>query len=182
MITDIMFEGMKKRFLTLNCFLGGFWDFTADLSSKDTAYTQEALPLHTDTTYFSDPAGLQLFHLLSHTDGEGGETVLVDGFRAAHNMKYQDNSAYKILKNTSIYAHASGNIDSSIQPCKAYPVINEDQARRVMQIRWNPADRAGIGMAISEISEWYQAAKYVYFFRFLPSICPVLIHESIVLF
>ena len=47
MIIDIMFEGMKKRSLTLNCFLGGFWDFTADLSSKDTAYTQEALPLHT---------------------------------------------------------------------------------------------------------------------------------------
>jgi trimethyllysine dioxygenase len=38
---------------------GGFYDFTADLASKDTAYTNIALEAHTDTTYFSDPAGLQ---------------------------------------------------------------------------------------------------------------------------
>ena len=42
---------------------GGFWDFTSDLSRKDTAYTTLALGVHTDTTYFSNPAGLQLFHL-----------------------------------------------------------------------------------------------------------------------
>ncbi|EPQ32483.1 uncharacterized protein PFL1_00677 [Pseudozyma flocculosa PF-1] len=46
---------------------GGFWDFTSDLSHGDTAYTDLALQAHTDTTYFTDPAGLQLFHLLSHT-------------------------------------------------------------------------------------------------------------------
>ena len=51
---------------------GGFYDFTADLASQDTAYTNIALEAHTDNTYFSDPAGLQAFHLLSHTDGSGG--------------------------------------------------------------------------------------------------------------
>jgi hypothetical protein len=34
---------------------GGFYDFTSDLSSKDTAYTSESLEPHTDTTYFTDP-------------------------------------------------------------------------------------------------------------------------------
>ena len=46
---------------------GGFYDFTADLTHKDTAYTNLALPAHTDNTYFTDPSGLQMFHLLSHT-------------------------------------------------------------------------------------------------------------------
>lgn len=46
---------------------GGFWDFTSDLAHGDTAYTDLALQAHTDTTYFTDPAGLQMFHLLSHT-------------------------------------------------------------------------------------------------------------------
>lgn len=31
---------------------GGFWDFTADLKMGDMAYTNEALPAHTDNTYF----------------------------------------------------------------------------------------------------------------------------------
>lgn len=38
-----------------NVIAGGFYDFTSDLSSKDTAYTSESLEPHTDTTYFTDP-------------------------------------------------------------------------------------------------------------------------------
>ncbi|CAO3566319.1 unnamed protein product [Mortierella alpina] len=38
---------------------GGFWDFTSDLGHGDTAYTDIALGVHTDTTYFTDPVGLQ---------------------------------------------------------------------------------------------------------------------------
>lgn len=45
---------------------GGFYDFIPDLAKADTAYTNLALPAHTDTTYFTEPAGLQAFHLLSH--------------------------------------------------------------------------------------------------------------------
>jgi Taurine catabolism dioxygenase TauD, TfdA family len=40
---------------------GGFWDFTNDLQHSDTAYTSLALPAHTDTTYYTQSAGLQLF-------------------------------------------------------------------------------------------------------------------------
>lgn len=44
---------------------GGFWDFTSDLSHSDTAYTPLPLAAHTDTTYYSQTAGLQLFVSLS---------------------------------------------------------------------------------------------------------------------
>ena len=36
---------------------GGFWDFAPNLEHADTAYTQLALNVHTDNTYFTDPAG-----------------------------------------------------------------------------------------------------------------------------
>jgi hypothetical protein len=45
-----------------NAFIGGFYDFTSDLSSKDTAYTSESLEPHTDTTYFTDPIVSFLVH------------------------------------------------------------------------------------------------------------------------
>ncbi|KAG6331400.1 hypothetical protein ID866_7686, partial [Astraeus odoratus] len=66
---------------------GKFWEFTADLSKGDTAYTTMALGAHTDNTCFTDPCGLQLFHLLSHTDGSGGASLLVDGFYVASLLK-----------------------------------------------------------------------------------------------
>lgn len=37
---------------------GGFYDFVPDMAKADTAYTNIALAAHTDTTYFTDPAGV----------------------------------------------------------------------------------------------------------------------------
>lgn len=36
---------------------GGFWDFTADESRGDTAYSNLALRAHTDNTYYTEPSG-----------------------------------------------------------------------------------------------------------------------------
>ena len=47
---------------------GKFWDFTADLARVDTAYTNLALPAHTDTTYFVRvvPSHIRSLLFLSH--------------------------------------------------------------------------------------------------------------------
>ncbi len=39
---------------------GEFWSFTNDNALSDTAWTNTALGAHTDTTYFSIPAGIQV--------------------------------------------------------------------------------------------------------------------------
>ncbi|KAF2084952.1 Trimethyllysine dioxygenase [Saccharata proteae CBS 121410] len=138
---------------------GGFWDFTSDLSSRDTAYTSLALAAHTDTTYFSDPAGLQLFHLLSHTDGSGGSSLLVDGFRCAAKLHHQDPAAYATLSNTPVYSHASGNEGISVQPYRAFPVLLHDEEGELVQVRWNNSDRLGIDAGVEGVREWYEAAR-----------------------
>ncbi|KAJ5477138.1 Trimethyllysine dioxygenase, partial [Penicillium diatomitis] len=140
---------------------GGFWDFTADLTYKDTAYTNEWLGAHTDNTYFSDPARLQLFHLLSHTDGKGGESLLVDGFAAAKKLAKTSPQSYKILSTSRHPWHASGNEDVCIQPSSTAPVFSvHDDTKAVYQIRWNNYDRAPkANWHINEQKEWYEAAR-----------------------
>jgi trimethyllysine dioxygenase len=150
-------------------FKGGFYDFTSDLTMKDTAYTSLALDAHTDTTYFSDPAGLQMFHLLSHTDGSGGKSLLVDGFRAAKRLKSISKLGYEWLCKTPIMWHASGNEGITITPGKKYPVFTQaDQARtdvkpRLLQVRWNNDDRGVVDMRRGrngvEAEKWYYAAR-----------------------
>ena len=144
-----------------NTHYGGFYDFTSDMASKDTAYTDQALDVHTDTTYFSDPAGLQAFHMLSHTDGEGGESVLVDGFNAASKLFEDDEGdAYEQLARTGIYWHASGNEDVSVQPHTAFPVLEHDPVRKhLFRVRWNNSDRAGIHASLDKVDEWYKCAS-----------------------
>ena len=139
---------------------GGFYDFTADLASKDTAYTNIALEAHTDTTYFSDPAGLQAFHLLSHTDGQGGASLLVDGFKVAEELLETDREAYRILSTVKVHGHASVNEGISIQPYRGFPVLEHDTATGdLIRVRWNSSDRASIELPIEEVETWYRAAR-----------------------
>ena len=153
-------EALLKRIAFIReTHYGGFYDFTADLASADTAYTNIALEAHTDNTYFSDPAGLQAFHLLSHTDGEGGASLLVDGFKVAHELQQEDKEAYRILSTVNVHAHASGNDGISIQPYRGFPVLEHDPATgNLLRVRWNSSDRASIELPIDEVEKWYDAA------------------------
>lgn len=148
---------------------GGFYDFIPDLALADTAYTNIALGAHTDTTYFTDPAGLQAFHLLSHTDnssknsGEnlGGQSLLVDGFYAASILKQEDPKAFEVLSRVKLPWHASGNKGITISPDKPYPVLEMDEGTgKLHRVRWNNDDR-GVVPFDSEYSpdEWYKAAR-----------------------
>ncbi|KAK1999711.1 trimethyllysine dioxygenase [Colletotrichum falcatum] len=150
---------------------GGFYDFIPDLAMADTAYTNIALPAHTDTTYFTDPAGLQAFHMLSHEpppgqeqpkDGKlGGESLLVDAFHAARILLKEDPKAYEILSKVRLPWHASGNKGITISPDKRYPVLELDEETGELQrVRWNNDDR-GVVPFTKHVSptEWYAAAR-----------------------
>lgn len=151
---------------------GGFYDFTADLAMADTAYTNIALPAHTDTTYFDDPAGLQAFHMLSHQPDSkggastqntnlGGESLLVDGFKAATILREESPSAYDILKKVRLPWHASGNKGIAITPELTYPVIEAlPRDNTLFRIRWNNDDRGVVPFHPEvTVEAWYQAAK-----------------------
>ncbi|PYH88215.1 trimethyllysine dioxygenase TmlH [Aspergillus ellipticus CBS 707.79] len=152
---------LDKIAFTRRTHYGGFWDFTADLSFKDTAYTNEPLGLHTDNTYFTDPARLQLFHLLSH-DGEGGDNLLVDGFQAAAILREESPEHCRILMETDMYYHASGNEGVCIQPVEPAPVFKVHPVlKRLYQIRWNNYDRAPKSdWSIEDQQAWYAAARH----------------------
>lgn len=134
---------------------------------KDTAYTTLSLSAHTDTTYFTDPAGLQMFHLLSHTDGKGGESLLVDGFKAAQILKEKSPQAFRTLYKVGITWHASGNEGITMTPAKRFPVIGfgdvgDERGQRLMQVRWNNDDRGVLSSSHNEkywIEQWYEAAR-----------------------
>ncbi|EPE25872.1 Clavaminate synthase-like protein [Glarea lozoyensis ATCC 20868] len=140
---------------------GGFYDFTSDLTMKDTAYTSQALAAHTDTAYFTDPAGLQMFHLLSHTEGTGGKSLLIDGFKAAQTLEREDEEAAHVLKNRRIGWHASGN-DGITIASKNFTVLRAEilpnNETTVTQVRWNNDDRSTLNYSPT-VWKWYDAAR-----------------------
>ncbi|WOO83468.1 Trimethyllysine dioxygenase [Vanrija pseudolonga] len=142
---------------------GGFWDFTADMSKGDLAYSNLALPAHTDTAYFTDPAGLQIFHCLSHLSppGTGGETLLVDAFYVASQLRERNPEAFETLARLPVPFHASGNEGTILRPPIDQPVLRLDQHGLLAQARWNNEDRCVLGdkWTPQDITQWYDAAR-----------------------
>ncbi|TLD19938.1 hypothetical protein PspLS_09483 [Pyricularia sp. CBS 133598] len=153
-----------------NTHYGGFYDFIPDLALADTAYTNLALPAHTDTTYFTEPAGLQAFHLLSHHPppsappgavAEGGKSLLVDGFQAASTLLKEDPQAYTILSTYKVHWHASGNKGIAITPSLLSPVLEMSSYHNPMRVRWNNDDRGVVPFTNQpEVNDAGHASRY----------------------
>ena len=65
------------------------------------AYTHDALANHTDLSNWEAPPGIQFLHCLNN-ESEGGESVLVDGFRVADQLREQDPESWQLLTEVRI--------------------------------------------------------------------------------
>ncbi|KAI0350027.1 Trimethyllysine dioxygenase [Trametes cingulata] len=157
-------EGLSRRIgFIRETQYGTFWDFTSDLAKGDTAYTTLALGAHTDTTYFTDPCGLQLFHLLEHSGGTGGATLLVDGFYVASILKELHPEAYELLSTVPVPTHAAGEPEALYTPStRSTPVLKHEDGELV-QVRWNNDDRSVLrNLRPDQVEPWYDAIRLWY--------------------
>ncbi|XP_047135498.1 trimethyllysine dioxygenase, mitochondrial isoform X1 [Hydra vulgaris] len=138
-------------------FYGDVWLTTnrseEDMDHADLAYSNVALPCHTDGTYFLDSPGLQMFHCHEHT-GTGGETVLVDGIGAAEKLKLTNPDAVEYLAKTWIPAtyYEKDRCSKALGPIiKINPYSKE-----IYQVRINDGDRDVLNcLSFDEIEKFY---------------------------
>ena len=134
---------------------GGFWDFQADLSKADTAYTNLELLPHTDGTYSHDAPGLQLLHCLAF-DGTGGQSTMVDGFRIAAELRAAEPDLYDVLARIEVPGQYIGD-GSHLMASR--PVFRHDRAGELVQVSFNNADRAPFLLPAPEMELFYDALR-----------------------
>jgi trimethyllysine dioxygenase len=134
---------------------GGFWDFQADLSKADTAYTNLELLPHTDGTYSHDAPGLQLLHCLAF-DGEGGLSTMVDGFRIAAELRTAEPELYDVLSRVDVPGQYIGDGSHLIA---SRPVFRHDRSGELLQVSFNNADRAPFLLPADEMERFYEALR-----------------------
>ena len=79
-----------------NSIFGGLWTFESDNKKADSAYSQEELRPHTDSTYSNDAPGLQLL-LCCKYNAKGGASIMVDGLSIARELKKNHQKLFKTL-------------------------------------------------------------------------------------
>ena len=133
----------------------GYYDFTANLEFKDTAYTSLAIGPHTDGTYSFDAPGYQMFHCLA-ADCTGGENVLIDGFRVAEVMAHEHADDYRVLTEIPVVGQYLEH-ERGIHLMARRPVFRLDARGQLAQISYNNHDRAPFLLPPEREAAFYRA-------------------------
>ncbi|KXJ22731.1 Trimethyllysine dioxygenase, mitochondrial [Exaiptasia diaphana] len=122
------------------------------LTHADIAYLNPALNCHTGHVYFATPAGLQAMHV-THHDGTGGLSLLVDGFKAAKDLYKEDTEAYEIL----IFEYTSkGHVLRH-----SHTILEVDPIKKeLLQLRYNNT-RVGplVHLSYEKMEKFYRAIR-----------------------
>ncbi|GFH53937.1 trimethyllysine dioxygenase [Chaetoceros tenuissimus] len=129
---------------------GGVWSthssqMTEGTSTADSAYGNDALPLHTDMTYYRDPPGLQIFTMVSPAD-QGGESIFTDGLAVGERMRKEYPKEFEILCSTSRrYRSIDDKTGWHLEACGPIFQTSSLNARNnfgpILSIRHNDLDR-----------------------------------------
>jgi gamma-butyrobetaine dioxygenase len=132
---------------------GRLFDVRSVVNPSNLAYTGLGLGGHTDNPYRDPAPTLQLLHCLSSSAG-GGENTLVDGFRAAHELRHRDPDAFALLSSRPIRFRYS---DEDTQLETEAPVIALDVRGEVCGVRFNTRSAAPFRLAEDEVEAYYRA-------------------------
>jgi len=134
---------------------GRHFDVRSVPNPNNLAYTAAALGVHTDNPYRDPTPGLQLLHCLE-ADAPGGDTILVDGFRAAELLRDEDSTAFSLLAWLPLdfrFADASADLAGRV------PVISTDFEGRVTAVHFNDRSMAPADLPEDLVESWYGAYR-----------------------
>jgi len=137
-----------------NSIFGDLWSFESNTEMADSAYTQEELRPHTDGTYNHDAPGLQLL-LCCEYEAEGGESIMVDGFKIAQILKENDKISYDTLSEIDIPGRYYGD---GVELIAKRPVF-KSRNQELIQVSFNNYDRAPFRFEKDLTLKFYEAIK-----------------------
>ena len=112
---------------------GGLWSFESNNDMADSAYTQDELRPHTDSTYSNDAPGLQLL-LCCHYEATGGESIMVDGFKIAEKIYKENRDLYTLLSEIEVTGQYIG--DGVFLEAKR-PIFKLNSNKELVQVSFN---------------------------------------------
>jgi len=134
---------------------GGLWSFESNNDMADSAYTQDELRPHTDSTYSNDAPGLQLL-LCCHYEATGGESIMVDGFKIAEKIYKENRDLYTLLSEIEVTGQYIG--DGVFLEAKR-PIFKLNSNKELVQVSFNNYDRAAFRMNDEKTLKFYDAIR-----------------------
>ncbi len=112
---------------------GDIFEVRIENDPNNLAFTNLPIAPHTDNPYRDPVPTLQLLHCLE-TNVEGGNSGLVDGFRAAMLLRNSDPESFDMLS-TRLFHFEYQNPTTHLTTTA--PIIKVDSMEEIIEIRWN---------------------------------------------
>jgi gamma-butyrobetaine dioxygenase len=134
---------------------GRLFDVVSIPYPNNLAYTAVALGVHTDNPYRDPTPGLQLLHCLE-AGAPGGDTLLVDGFHAAEELRRRHPDDFALLSRLPLPFHFA---DAGADLKAATPIISTDFEGQVTAVHFNNRSMAPLDLPEEDILPWYRAYR-----------------------
>ena len=134
---------------------GRLFDVRSEADPINLAYTGLGLQVHTDNPYRDPVPGLQLLHCLANA-AEGGNSVVVDGFKAALTLRAEQPQAFELLTRHPVrfaYANAATRLEARA------PMIGLAADGELTEVRFNNRSLAGIDAPGDAMAGFYAAYR-----------------------
>jgi gamma-butyrobetaine dioxygenase len=134
---------------------GQLFDVVSLPNPNNLAFTAAALGVHTDNPYRDPTPGLQLLHCLE-AGAPGGDTLLVDGFRGAAELRRRQPEEFAILARLPLPFHFA---DAKADLRATTPIISTDFEGAVTAVHFNNRSMAPLDLPEEQILPWYRAYR-----------------------
>jgi len=134
---------------------GRFFEVRTEPDPINLAYTGMGLSCHTDNPYRDPVPGLQLLHCLV-AESDGGESVVVDGFRAAQMLQAESGIDFDLLTRHAVpfrFASADAVLEARAR------LITLDDRGEVAEIRFNNRSIAAFDLDVEVMGAFYAAYR-----------------------
>ena len=124
---------------------------------NNSAYTSDALPLHTDLPNQEVPPGFQFLHCIANA-AEGGDSLFADGFAIAAALKEEAPEAFQLLCEVELPFRFHDQTDDIRS---RYPVIVTDRRGEVTELRFNAHIVDTIDLPGDQVVPFYRAYRWL---------------------
>ena len=136
---------------------GRFFDVRSEVNPSNLAYTGLGLQAHTDNPYRDPVPTLQVLYCLENS-AEGGENMVVDGFRAAERLRRDNPRGFDLLSQHSARFDYHGGGTVHLQSCR--PMIELTPEGQLRTIRFNNRSAAPlVDVPFDLMDDYYTAYR-----------------------
>jgi gamma-butyrobetaine dioxygenase len=134
---------------------GRLFDVRVEPDPNNLAFTGARITPHTDNPYRDPVPTLQLLHCLSNA-AVGGDSGLVDGFKAAALLRAEGSEAFAVLTRIPVPFRFS---DAHTVLAADRPLIDVDGRGRIREVRFNNRSIGTLLLPADELEAFYRAYR-----------------------